>query len=87
MAYRIEFRASAVKELLSLPEKLAGRVEAAIDTLAENPRPFGYKKFEGFKGLFRIRVSDIRVIYSIDDGIKIVEIQSVSNRRETYRKR
>ncbi|HEY3875929.1 MAG TPA: type II toxin-antitoxin system RelE/ParE family toxin [Candidatus Kapabacteria bacterium] len=87
MAYRIELRASAVKELLSLPEKLAGKVQTAIDALAENPRPFGYKKLEGFKNLFRIRVSDIRIIYSIGDGIKIVEIQSVSNRRETYRKR
>ncbi len=87
MPYRIELRASAAKEILSLPEKLAERVQLAIDALAENPRPFGYKKLEGVKGLFRIRVSDIRIIYAIDDGIKIIEIRSVNNRREVYRKR
>ena len=87
MPYRIEVRASAVKEILSLPEKLAERVQLAIDALSENPRPFGYKKLEGRKGLFRIRVSDIRIIYAIDDGIKIIEIRNVSNRREIYRKK
>jgi mRNA interferase RelE/StbE len=85
--YQIELRASAAKEILSLPEKLAERVQSAIDGLAENPRPFGYKKLEGVKNLFRIRISDIRVIYAIDNGIKIVEIRSINNRREVYRKR
>lgn len=87
MPYRIEFRSSAAKEILSLPEMLAERVRTAIDDLAQNPRPFGYIKLGGFKDLFRIRISDIRVIYAIDDGIKIVEIRSVRNRREIYRKR
>ena len=87
MKYRIEFRASAVKEILSLPEKLAARVRVAIDGLAEDPRPHGYIKLEGFKDLYRIRVSDIRIIYSIDDGIRIVEIRSIGNRREVYRKK
>ena len=87
MAHQVEVCASAVKEILSLPQKLAERVRTAIDALAEQPRPFGSIKLEGFKNLYRIRISDIRIVYSIDDTIKIVEIRSLGNRREIYKKR
>ncbi len=86
MPYRVEVRTSAAKEILSLPQKLAERVRIAIDALAEKPRPFGYIKLEGSKNLYRIRVSDLRIVYSIEDTIKIVEIRSIGNRREIYKK-
>jgi mRNA interferase RelE/StbE len=87
MNYQIKFRASALKEILSLPEKLSSRVQSAIEGLSENPRPFGYIKLHGFENLFRIRVGDIRVIYAIEEEIKIIEIRTIGNRREIYRKR
>jgi mRNA interferase RelE/StbE len=87
MPYRISVRSSAQKELLALPAKLSDRVAEAIDALAENPRPFGYIKLHGSNDLYRVRVSDIRVIYTIDDGIKIVEIRSIRKREDIYRKR
>ncbi len=87
MNYQIKFRASALKEILSLPEKLSSRVQVAIEALSENPRPFGYIKLHGFENLFRIRIGDIRVVYTIEEEIRIVEIRSVGNRREIYRKR
>ena len=35
--------------------------------------------------LWRIRVGDYRVIYSIDDGARIVDISAVRHRSEAYR--
>jgi mRNA interferase RelE/StbE len=86
MKYQIKFRSSALKEILALPKKMADRVGTAIDALGDNPRPFGYTQLQGSEKLFRIRIGDIRVVYTIEDEIRIVEIRMVGNRREIYRK-
>jgi mRNA interferase RelE/StbE len=87
MKYQIKFRSSALKEILSLPKKIADRVREAIDALADNPRPYGYIQLKSSEKLFRIRIGDIRVVYTIEEEIRIVEIRTVGNRREIYRKR
>ena len=85
MKYEIKFRTSALKDILSLPKQMSVRVQTAIDTLSENPRPVGYVKLHGVENLFRIRVGDIRIVYTIEDQIRIVEVRTVGNRREIYR--
>jgi mRNA interferase RelE/StbE len=77
MSFRIQFRSSALKEILSLPPKVLDRVRAAIDDLSENPRPNGYIQLHGFDKLFRIRVGDYRIVYTIEDEIRIVEIRHI----------
>jgi mRNA interferase RelE/StbE len=86
MNYQIKFRSSALREILALPRKIADRVREAIDALSENPRPYGYIQLKGSEKLFRIRIGDIRVVYTIEEEIRIVEIRTVGNRREIYRK-
>jgi mRNA interferase RelE/StbE len=85
MNYAILFKESARKELYQLPDKILKKISLAIDLLAENPRPFGVKKLKG-KGenLWRLRVGDYRVIYLIDDVVRIVNIRKIGNRREVY---
>jgi len=39
----------------------------------------------GGEAAFRIRIGDYRVIYTVDDAILIVAIESVRHRREVYR--
>ena len=52
--------------------------------LAENPRPSGCKKLKGYKGLWRFRVGDYRVFYSVDDECTSVDITRVAHRKEVY---
>src|SRR5437763_244601 len=82
MKFQIKFRTSALSEIKSLQPNLKNRVRDAIDSLEKDPRPMGYKKLKGFANLFRIRISNIRVIYSIDDQIVTVTIIKIGNRRE-----
>ena len=58
MAYKITIKASAGKELERIQKPLRIRIITAINNLAENPRPVGYKKLVNFENHFRIRVSD-----------------------------
>ena len=61
------------------------RILPKIWALADNPRPPGCKKLAGYKDMWRIRIGDYRVLYTIDDAGNIVIIMMVSHRGEAYR--
>jgi mRNA interferase RelE/StbE len=83
--YEITFKKTASKEVDELPNKIAVLVMAAIFKLADTPRPAGCKKLKGKrKDFWRIRIGDYRVIYTIDNEIKIIDIQKVGHRQDIY---
>jgi mRNA interferase RelE/StbE len=83
--YKISIKKSAAKELEELPNKITALITTAILQLAHNPRPQGYKKLKGkILELWRIRIGNYRVIYTIDDGIKIIDVQKVGHRKDIY---
>jgi mRNA interferase RelE/StbE len=61
------------------------RVFPHIEALADNPRPVGSRKLQGEKNLWRIRVGEYRVIYSVDDRRRLIDITAVRHRSEAYR--
>ncbi len=85
MLYRIEVKPSAQKELGKLPQAVRKRIAAQIDTLAANPRPRGVKKLADQQNVYRVRVGDYRVLYTIEDDALLVLIVSIGHRREVYR--
>jgi mRNA interferase RelE/StbE len=86
--YRVEFTTAADRDLQRLARRASQRdyeaVEAAIDTLAEDPRPHGSAKLTGERG-YRIRVRRFRVIYSVDDRARLVVVARVLPRGQAYR--
>ena len=84
-SYAVSFRRSAEKDLRRLDATVHRRVLRAIDGLAQEPRPPGCRKLVGSEDAFRIRVGDYRVIYTVDDAVLIVAIESIRHRREAYR--
>lgn len=85
VAYDITFARSARKDLERLSRSLRERVFHRIELLATNPRPSGCKRLAGADDLWRIRIGDFRVIYSVDDAGRIVDISAVRHRAEAYR--
>jgi mRNA interferase RelE/StbE len=83
--YEIVFARSARKELQSLSQTVAERILEKVELLASNPRPSGCKKLHGHSSLWRIRVGEYRVIYSIDDNNMVVDISVIRHRSEAYR--
>lgn len=82
--YSVTFARSARKELESLPPAIVRRIFPKIESLATNPRPSGCKKLKGSTDLWRIRVGEYRVIYSIFDTVVRVEIIAVRHRSDAY---
>jgi mRNA interferase RelE/StbE len=86
VAYEIVIKKKALKELNALPVSAIGRIVKAINNLAEIPQPEGSKKLVGSTdNLFRIRIGDYRVVYSIDDKVLIIEIRKIGHRKDVYR--
>jgi len=50
----------------------------------DNPRLFGKAIGHDFKGYWRYRVGDYRLIANIQDNLLIIEIIRVGHRREIY---
>ena len=85
MAYKVELRPSARRELLKLPRHDQVRLVRAMDGLAKEPRPKGVKKLAGAEDLYRIRVGDYRVDYQIHDDRLIVLVVRIGHRKDVYR--
>lgn len=82
--YLVRLKPSAEKELDRLPSHLFDRVVRAIRQLVSQPRPANCKRLRGSE-LYRVRVGDYRVLYTVDDPRREVEIVAIGHRREVYR--
>ena len=87
MVYRLVLTRAARKDLDRLPGEVLERADPLILALADNPRPFGSEKLQGFESLYRIRVGKYRIIYEIDKTTSIVTIARVEHRKSVYRRR
>jgi len=84
VAYTVEIKKSAEKEMDRLPDAVHQRVSEKILALENDPRPPGSRKLEGGEG-YRLRVGDYRVLYTVNDQERRLLIYSVAHRREAYR--
>ena len=86
MSYTVEFLPSAQPELAALPKDVQRRIANRIAALREGPRLSGAKQREGEERLYRLRVGDYGVIYSIEGRRLVIVVVKVGHRREVYRK-
>jgi mRNA interferase RelE/StbE len=85
MAYSIQFKPAAVRQLEELPRAIQNRIALKIEALRNDPFPTGCKKLAGLTDAWRVRVGDYRVIYQVQRGILVVLVLIVGHRREVYR--
>ena len=84
MSYRVELEKGARKEFLDLPAAVGAQLAEVIDDLKENPRPPGAKKLSGVDG-YRVRKGAYRILYTIDDGKRLIRIYRIGHRKDIYR--
>jgi mRNA interferase RelE/StbE len=90
MTWRVEFAASAAKQLRQLDPQIAKRILTFLrDRIAplDDPRSLG----EALRGkelgdFWKYRVGDWRIIADLDDGIVLITVVRIGNRREIYRR-
>jgi mRNA interferase RelE/StbE len=85
MAYEIIIKPTAEKSFARLEKAQQIKMIKAIENLVVNPRPQGFKKLKSLAELYRIRVGDYRIIYSIDNNILITTVVKIGHRKEIYK--
>jgi mRNA interferase RelE/StbE len=81
--YHLLIEKQVQKQLEKIPAPDYQRIKNAINDLAKNPRPNGYKKLSGRSG-YRIRQGNYRVVYDINDHILTVFILAAGHRKDVY---
>lgn len=82
--YDVTISSSAQREIRKLQKIEVQRIIPAIQLLANDPRPPGCKKLTSTQNIYRIRIGNFRVLYSVDDVVRIVEVSGVRHRRDAY---
>jgi len=84
--YRIELTRHAAKSLPRLDRPALRRVQAALDLLADNPRPPRARALAQWPaGTYRVRTGDYRILYEIHDDVLLVLVVRVGHRRDVFR--
>lgn len=84
--YRVEVSPAAVRQLRKLDPPARRRVQAAVELLADDPRPPSARKLAGGRGEWRVRTGDLRIVYEVRDRVLVVLVLAVGHRREIYRR-
>ena len=83
--YSVEIARRAIKSIAKLPRKEQQRIRAAIELLADQPRPPGCVALSGEDSAYRVRVGDYRIVYEVIDTRLVIQVVRVGHRRDVYR--
>ena len=79
--YRIIIKKPAKKFIDKLPKNEKLRIIKAIGKLPEGE---DIKKLKGHDNIYRLRVGDYRILYTVDNGEFIVIVINAGNRGQIY---
>ncbi len=75
----------AIFALIKSQPKHARQVSAKIEEMRLNPQPADCKKLQGYEGLYRVDVGEIRLVYSISADTLSIELVGKRNDSEVYK--
>lgn len=86
VAYSLRIRTSAGRQLEKIGSRRdQGLIVRQITALAAEPRPAGCEKLAGAEDAWRVRQGDCRILCTIEDEARIVDVFKIGHRREVYR--
>lgn len=83
--YNVVYDEKVYKDLKSLDKSIAKRILNQIETkLAADPVHLGKELTGEFKGYYRFRVGDYRVVYKISQTEVLILVLRISHRKDIY---
>ncbi|HLO89079.1 MAG TPA: type II toxin-antitoxin system RelE/ParE family toxin [Nostocaceae cyanobacterium] len=84
--YEVILHPDAQKFYVNADKALAKKIARCLQQLEQNPRLHpNIKALKGdYAGLYRYRIGDYRVIYSIEDQLVQVFVMAIAHRSEVY---
>ncbi|GAB3783277.1 type II toxin-antitoxin system RelE/ParE family toxin [Spirosoma horti] len=84
--YTVQFDEAALRDIKKLPHKAKAQIIETAEGLSETPRPEGVEFLTKFKGFYRVRSGNYRLVYAIQDDNTLVIIAAVGDRKDIYKK-
>ena len=86
--YRLEYLDTVVKDdIPALPKAVRELIKRAVETwLVADPVGLGKPLRYSFIGHRRIRVSDYRIVYRVDQKVNVVTIVLIKQRKDVHEK-
>jgi mRNA interferase RelE/StbE len=82
--YSVSITNRAERDLRKLDRQIKNRVTKCILGLANDPRPAGCLKVQSEEGVWRVRVGDWRVAYTVEDTSQEILVIRIAHRSEFY---
>ena len=86
MTYRVELRPTADREYSRLSPEARTAVLTPLRDLGVEPRRRGVVAVRGRPGVLRARVGDYRVLFTVDDGRRLVSVGRIALRGCVYKR-
>ena len=86
--FKVRIKRKVAKTLEHLSKEYRLRVLEVLDKLKTNPIPYkdyDIKKLKGFEDTFRVRIGDIRIVYTIDWSSRIITVHFIGPRGRAYK--
>jgi len=85
--YRLRYVKSVEKDLRKLHKVQSfSNIIEKIQQLAENPTPPSSIKLKGVANLYRVRIGQYRIVYTIKEAELVVLVVGVGHRKDIYDK-
>jgi len=84
MGYILIVKPTAQRQIRKLDLPAIKRITQKLQQLEQNPRPPGVRKLRGLPHGYRIRVGDWRILYTIDDQAKEIQVYRIKQRAKAY---
>lgn len=86
--YEMELTKRVMKFIDSLNSKEKINIAKALEKLCENPfrNDLNIKKLKGYKGVYRLRVDNYRLLYRVKKDVLIIFIFNANYRKDIYRR-
>ena len=84
--YEIELKREPEKFIRKQSRKIQIQIISALRKLQKDPRPRKAKKLSGLDELYRIRVVDYRIVYTIRNKKLIILVLRIAHRKDVYKK-
>ena len=83
--YQVKVAEDAARFIRKQDKRIQHQIINNIGGLAQNSRPQGCKKLQGYKELYRIRSGNYRIAYTIREKTLLVFVVRVAHRKDIYR--
>lgn len=84
-SFSIKWKSSAKKELKKIDRTEISKILSEIKKLSQEPYPTNHKKLLGTEHIYRIRVGNYRIIYTVVNDELVIEVIRVRHRKEVYK--